>query len=511
MAAAVVVALLALLAPGAIAGVIYGSVNLPGSKAVLAIDTSTNQVVGAPIEVGNRPSGIAIKPDGSRAYVANTESESVSVIDTKTNQVIGSPIAVGKVPLGTAITPDGSRVYVTNFESESVSVIDTRTNAVLTIPVEKEPEGIAVTPDGSRVYVSHAGLGSVSVIGTATNAVVGSLSGAAFSNPVGIAVTPDGSRVYIAQSSGAGTVLAFDAGTNQMLPGLTGFQEPEWVSIAPDGIRAYVTDDQTNMLSAFDTRTNSLLGAATFSGEPGPAVATPDGKRVYVAVAGSGVFVVDAQSNAVVAGPIAGTKGVEQLAIVPNQPPATSFSTLRARPGVPVAFNASTSKDSDGTVATYSWDFGDRKTTSVATPRTNHVYPRPGKYRVALTLTDNEGCSTALVFTGQTASCNGSAVASKTEVIKVAYPGVQVRCPRSAKPGGCKLKLRVVSKRGKKAKAQTAVARAKLKAGGSTIVSLKPRKAFRRKLARARSVLVERTQTIDGTTRTTVRKLKIVQ
>ena len=39
-----------------------------------------------------------------------------------------------------------------------------------------------------------------------------------------------------------------------------------------------------------------------------------------------------------------------------------------------------------------------------------------------LTVTDNEGCSTQLIFTGQTASCNGSSAASTTQTVIVPAP-----------------------------------------------------------------------------------------
>ena len=52
----------------------------------------------------------------------------MSVIATATNTVIAT-IPVGAEPLGVAVTPDGSKVYVANSHN-SVSVIDTATNTV---------------------------------------------------------------------------------------------------------------------------------------------------------------------------------------------------------------------------------------------------------------------------------------------------------------------------------------------------------------------------------------------
>ncbi len=43
------------------------------------INTSTNTVVNT-VPVGTRPQGIAVSPDGSHVYVANSGSNTVSVI-----------------------------------------------------------------------------------------------------------------------------------------------------------------------------------------------------------------------------------------------------------------------------------------------------------------------------------------------------------------------------------------------------------------------------------------------
>ena len=60
-------------------------------------------VVGAPILLGI--GGIAITPDGERAYVTNLGG-SVSVIDVASSSVIGSPIAVGLRPVAIVFVPE---------------------------------------------------------------------------------------------------------------------------------------------------------------------------------------------------------------------------------------------------------------------------------------------------------------------------------------------------------------------------------------------------------------------
>ena len=56
-------------------------------------------------------------------YVSNSEASSVSVIDTATNAVVGSPITVGEGPRGIAIAPNGSKAYVANTGPNGVSVV----------------------------------------------------------------------------------------------------------------------------------------------------------------------------------------------------------------------------------------------------------------------------------------------------------------------------------------------------------------------------------------------------
>ena len=89
----------------------------------------------------------------TRVYVTNFLDNTVSVIDSGSNTVVAT-IVVGGSPLGIAITPDGTRAYVTTG-TNTVSAIDTGTNIVVaTIPVGSIPQMVAITPDGTRAYVT---------------------------------------------------------------------------------------------------------------------------------------------------------------------------------------------------------------------------------------------------------------------------------------------------------------------------------------------------------------------
>ena len=59
--------------------------------------------------------------------------------------------------------------------------------------------------------------------------------------------------------------------------------------------------------------------------------------------------------------------------------------------GLSVEFD-STAADSDGTIATYAWSFGDGGTSTQQDP--THLFPATANYNVQLTVTDNQGGQT---------------------------------------------------------------------------------------------------------------------
>jgi PKD repeat protein len=76
---------------------------------------------------------------------------------------------------------------------------------------------------------------------------------------------------------------------------------------------------------------------------------------------------------------------------VQNQSPEASFivSADTITLGESINFDGSESFDSDGTIVSYSWDFGDGNTATVVT--TDHTYNKDGTYTVTLIVTDNDG------------------------------------------------------------------------------------------------------------------------
>ncbi|MBU0703781.1 MAG: M4 family metallopeptidase, partial [Chloroflexi bacterium] len=72
-----------------------------------------------------------------------------------------------------------------------------------------------------------------------------------------------------------------------------------------------------------------------------------------------------------------------------NIPPTASFTFTCT--DLSCGFDGSASYDSDGTIVSYEWDFGDETTDSGAI--VSHTYATDGNYTVTLTVTDNEGAT----------------------------------------------------------------------------------------------------------------------
>jgi PKD repeat protein len=116
----------------------------------------------------------------------------------------------------------------------------------------------------------------------------------------------------------------------------------------------------------------------------------------------------------------------EDLPEAPNIPPTASFIFNPVAPIIagetPVTFNATGSRDSDGTVGTYVWNWGDgTPEQSTTSPTITHVFvDTPARcveaiYAVQLTVVDDKGdsSSSSLQVTVIEAPAPGSAGCSR--------------------------------------------------------------------------------------------------
>lgn len=89
---------------------------------------------------------------------------------------------------------------------------------------------------------------------------------------------------------------------------------------------------------------------------------------------------------------------ISVVAIQGNRPPVASFTATPSVVKVSgiVRLDASASRDPDGTIATYAWDFGDGQTSNPGPSIYDTAYAAPGIYQAQLTVTDNEGAATTV-------------------------------------------------------------------------------------------------------------------
>ncbi|MGN6253590.1 MAG: beta-propeller fold lactonase family protein [Solirubrobacterales bacterium] len=488
------------------------------TDSVAVIDTATNQIVGPEIPVGSGPYNIAIAPDGKTAYELNESGESITVIDLQTGQVAGPEIELGARPYVIAISPDGKTAYLTT-SSGKVLVLDTQTNQVVgSIPVEGEASslwGVAFSPDGKTAYVANDENNTVVVIDTATRQVVGAPIPVG-EDPINIAFTPDGSRAYVTNDE-SNDVSVIDTAARQVVATIPVGEEPWGVSITPDGKKAYVANYLSQNVSVIDTQTNRVVGSPIPVGEePYETAITPDGKTLYVAnyEKGENISVIDTQTDTVKT-TIADTGGGPwQIVVAPDKSPLPSFSASQKKLGGPVAFNGLASSDPDGSVASFDWTFGDGATALNGGPTPSHEYKKAGPHTASLSVTDNEGCSVALVFTGRTAYCSGSAAAS--QAIKVKPNRIRFgKLTKNRKHGTAKLQV-IVPTAGtlKLLGKQVRSAKGKAKKAGKVTLSIRPKAKAAKALANSRQLKVRilvKLKPTDGATASKGRALTLIR
>jgi YVTN family beta-propeller protein len=247
---------------------------IPESKknTVAFVNTCPYQTT-ARVAVGILPVAVAGTPDGQFALVANAgngnSSGTVSVINIASKSVVRTitftaPDGSLVQPNGIAVLPDGSRAYVTDHQCQNsfIFIVDLTTFTVTgNIPYGCFPAGIAATPDGSQIWVSSRGDNRVDVFDTATNAPV---VGFGISLATGIAFNPAGTRAYLAAGSSPGFIVVVDMSSYQRITSIQVGNLPHAVAVTPTGRHLFVTNALSNSISWISTDTNTVIRTLTF-------------------------------------------------------------------------------------------------------------------------------------------------------------------------------------------------------------------------------------------------------
>jgi DNA-binding beta-propeller fold protein YncE len=142
-----------------------------GTAQVIAIDAQRpNRGSRKTLSVGNMPFEIAVTPTGGYAFVGNMFSGSVSVLDVwggpSNCSVVGAPIMVGGKPTGLVTSPDGLMVVVPKVSENSLSVVTLLTYSPETLltQVGQQPTDVVAAPDGKSALIWHDGFMSTGAV-----------------------------------------------------------------------------------------------------------------------------------------------------------------------------------------------------------------------------------------------------------------------------------------------------------------------------------------------------------
>jgi len=274
--------------------VVDTATNTPTQTATFTRDSSNYTFINA----------MAVKPDGTRVYLARTNSNgsTVQMFDAATGASIGSiPLPSNALPRAAVMKPDGSKLFVVD-QSLGTHVIDTATNSLTSTMPKTKSRGldIAITPDGVHVYTTL--VGSVFVLDSTADAPVATITGD-FNSAYQITVSPGRagvppvctppsgsgpvpSRVYLSNNA-SGTsgdtdrVIVIDPVTNTQIDSIPASGTPGELAPHPDGTTLYVTED--SRLSVIDVGSNVEITSLTGVGDLfDQIVVSPNGQKLYL-------------------------------------------------------------------------------------------------------------------------------------------------------------------------------------------------------------------------------------
>ena len=308
-------------------------VNPPGHDTLSIVDMSRPAAIRiiATIPLDNSiigpPTNLAVTPDRSLALVANSvngvekegkpavaSDDRLFVIDLKADppKVIAT-VNLGKRPSGMAIAANGKLALVTNRDDGTVSVLTINGNEVKVVDTVKVGEptdsvsGVAITPDGKRALATKPAANKIALLTIADDKVTydkRDLPVGIF--PYNVAIAPNGKLALTADNGNGGgsdgnvdtvSVIDLEADPVRVIDHITVGDSPEGLAFSPKGNLAVAIEARGSNVPKnswffhpggavtalrIDGKKVTNVGAVTVGGLPEGAVFSPDGSYLYV-------------------------------------------------------------------------------------------------------------------------------------------------------------------------------------------------------------------------------------
>jgi YVTN family beta-propeller protein len=149
---------------------------------------TSNDVIATSVYCAD-PWAIATTSDDSVGFLS-TNGANLEVINPLTCALSKYVSAGGSLQEGMALSPDGTTLYAANTGGSTVGVVNVAGESLsTTLNVGSEPIGLALTTDGKYLYVDNFGSSTINVIAVANDVAIKTINTGASSDPDGIAIT----------------------------------------------------------------------------------------------------------------------------------------------------------------------------------------------------------------------------------------------------------------------------------------------------------------------------------